>query len=181
MTDLKEDYYFGFVPRHEAGNPSIDWKVYHSILNVVLTYSALDARMARFLAEWDLFPSAFNLLTILARTDGEGMHLSKISELLAVSRANVTGLVDVLARKGLVRRVSSPADRRVRLAMLTAEGSQLIQEILPRYYQFNAGLCDSISDKDCETMVSVLGTMREAVELEMKQPAEVKTENSAVQ
>ncbi len=181
MTDLKEDYYFGFVPRHEAGNPSIDWKVYHSILNVVLTYSAVEARLARFLAEWDLFPSAFNLLTILARTDGEGMHLSKISELLAVSRANVTGLVDVLARKGLVRRVSSSADRRVRLAMLTPEGSQLIQDILPRYYQFNAGLCNSISDQDSETMVNVLSRIREAVENEMKTAESPETDNGALQ
>lgn len=169
MTDLKEEYYFNFVPNHEAANPSIDWKVYRSILNVVLTYSALDARMARFLAEWDLFPSAFNLLTILARTEGEGMHLSKISELLAVSRANVTGLVDVLARKGLVKRISTSADRRVRVAVLTQEGSQLIEEILPRYYQFNAGLCDGISDHDAETMARVLTTIRAAVESEQKQ------------
>src|SRR5690606_23983693 len=82
MADLKEDYYFQFVPeREKARGSNIDWKSYNSIISVVLTYSALEARLARFLARWDLFPSAFNLLAILARTDGEGMHLSRISEL----------------------------------------------------------------------------------------------------
>lgn len=162
MTDPREDYYFNYVPKFEGDNSHVDWKVYNCFLNVVLTYSAIDARVSKFLTEWDLFPSAFNLLTILSRTGGEGMHLSKISELLAVSRANVTGLVDVLARKGLVNRVSSAADRRVRLATLTEKGSELIQEILPRYYQFNKGLCNELSDEEAQMMMEKLTTLRHA-------------------
>ena len=161
MGDLKEDYYFKFVPERErADTKGIDWKSYNTMLHVILTYSALEARMSRFLSQWDLFPSAFNLLVILARTSGEGMHLSRISELLAVSRANVTGLVDVLARKNLVRRVPSPTDRRVRLAVLTPKGDKLMKEILPLYYQFNNGLCDNISEADAKAMMTGLATLR---------------------
>lgn len=166
MSDYKEDYYFGFVPEREKDNENIDWKAYHSTLNVVLTYSAIESRMARFLSAWDLFPSAFNLMVILARTDGQGMHLSRISELLAVSRANVTGLVDVLARKGLVQRVPSPTDRRVRLALLTDEGEKLITEILPQYYQFNSGLCKDLSQDEYTALISSLKSIREAIERE---------------
>jgi len=165
MADLKQDYYFEFVPQRErARGASIDWKSYNALLSVVLTYSATEARLSRFLAKWDLFPSAFNLLAILARTDGEGMHLSRISELLAVSRANVTGLVDVLARKDLVHRVASETDRRVRLAQLTPAGAQLIQEILPEYYAFNRSLFESIPDSDMETVTDVLRKMRNLME-----------------
>lgn len=163
MTDPKEDYYFNEVPQLEAANPHINWTVYRTLLNVVLTYSALDSRLARFLSRWDLFPSAFNLLTILSRAGEEGIHLSRISELLAVSRANVTGLVDVLARKGLVTRVSNPADRRVRLAQLTEKGRLLIQEILPQYYQFNAGLCSDIPEADTESLHKTLTHLRDKI------------------
>jgi MarR family 2-MHQ and catechol resistance regulon transcriptional repressor len=166
MSDFKEEYYFGYVPEREKDNEYIDWKAYRSILNVVLTYSAMESRMAKFLSKWDLFPSAFNLMVILARTDGHGMHLSRISELLAVSRANVTGLVDVLARKDLVERVSSPSDRRVRLALLTNKGSKLINEILPQYYQFNSGLCKDISEEDFETLIKTLTHIRKAIHRE---------------
>ncbi len=166
MTDFKDDYYFGYVPEREKDNKYIDWKAYHTILNVVLTYSALEGRMSRFLSKWDLFPSAFNLMVILYRTDGQGMHLSRISELLAVSRANVTGLVDVLARKELVQRVASPTDRRVRLALLTPKGHQLIGEILPQYYQYNSGLSKDLSDPDYQTMIQTLTQIRKTIERE---------------
>jgi DNA-binding MarR family transcriptional regulator len=161
MADLKEDYYFKCVPeREQAAGSNIDWKAYNAIISIVLSYSTVEARLSKFLARWDLFPSAFNLLSILFRTNGQGMHLSRISELLAVSRANVTGLVDVLARKKLVQRVASEKDRRVRLARLTPEGLRLIQEILPAYYEFNRGLCDSVSDADMETLSRVLSQLR---------------------
>lgn len=164
MADLKEDYYFKVVPEHERAKGSeIDWKAYNAQISVVLTYSALEARLSRFLAQWDLFPSAFNLLTILARTGGEGMHLSRISELLAVSRANVTGLVDVLTRKNLVQRVPSDTDRRVRVARLTGAGSKLIQEILGEYYQFNRGLCGDLTEQEIEDLIRGLGQLRASI------------------
>ena len=163
MTDPRDEYYFKHVPEIEVDNPTIDWKVYNSILNVVITFSTIDAKISRFLTEWDLFPSAFNLLAILHRTNGEGMHLSRISELLAVSRANVTGLVDVLARKDLVSRISSPADRRVRLATLTPKGAELINDILPRYYEFNKVLCSDFSDDDARTMIEKLTQLRQSI------------------
>lgn len=164
MVDLKEEYYFGFVPDHERNNQIIDWKAYNSILNVVLTYSALETRIAHFLSKWDLFPSAFNLLVILARTSGKGMHLSRISELLAVSRANVTGLVDVLARKGLVQRTQNPTDRRVRMAVLTSKGNDLVEVILPLYYQFNSGLCADINTEEYEVMIKALTQFRAGIQ-----------------
>ncbi len=163
MADIKEEYYFGFVPDYERDSQIIDWKVYNTVLNVVLTYSAVETRMANFLSKWDLFPSAFNLMVILARTDGQGMHLSRISDLLAVSRANVTGLVDVLARKGFVERSQSPTDRRVRLAVLTTKGSELIQTIMPQYYKFNAELGTDIDDDEYSVMVKGLSKLRHTI------------------
>lgn len=164
MRDPKEEYYFETVPKLEANNPTIDWDVYNTLLNIVLTYSALEARVARFLAKWDLFPSAFNLLAILSREQTQGIHLSRISELLAVSRANVTGLVDVLTRKGLVNRVASASDRRIRLATLTDQGRALIQEILPQYYSFNAKLCADLPPADLQNMLNTLTRFRATIE-----------------
>lgn len=163
MTDLKEDYYFQFVPQYEKSSDYIDWKAYHSLMNVVVTFSAIDGKVTRFLTQWDLFPSAFNLLVILVRTDGEGMHLSKISELLAVSRANITGLVDVLARKGLVKRIASKTDRRVRLAILTDKGEALTREIMPQYYRYYADMCKDVSPEEYDKLISSLTKIRKHV------------------
>lgn len=164
MDDLKEEYYFNYIPQWEKDRGiEVDWKTHNCVMSIVLTFSCLDANVSRFLARWDLFPSAFNLLAILVRFGGEGVHLSRISELLAVSRANVTGLVDVLARKNLVERVASTKDRRVRLARLTPDGQRLIDEILPQYYELNRGMCDDLTEEEGELLVKMLRRIRSRV------------------
>lgn len=164
MDDLKEDYYFNYIPQWEKEKGiEVDWKTHNCVMSVVLTFSCLDANVSRFLARWELFPSAFNLLAILVRFGGEGVHLSRISELLAVSRANVTGLVDVLARKNLVERVASTKDRRVRLARLTPDGRRLIDEILPEYYELNRGMCDDLTVEEGELLVKMLRQIRSRI------------------
>jgi len=156
----REDYYFRFIPDFEKNNSYFDLKTYGVLFSTILTYSAMETRTSQFLARWDLFPSAFNLLAILYRTSNCGMPLSKLSNLLAVSRANVTGLVDCLESRKLVERTSDPNDRRVRLAVLTSEGSELIQEIMPLYYARQKGLADCLTDQEQECMVHALTKFR---------------------
>jgi MarR family transcriptional regulator, 2-MHQ and catechol-resistance regulon repressor len=47
----------------------------------------------------------------------------------------VTGLIDRLEVRGLVRRRETPRDRRAYRVVLTAAGAKTIQHILPHYYQ----------------------------------------------
>lgn len=160
MTDIKEDYYFSFLPEFEKNNKHIDWAAYHATMNIALTFTVLENQIARFLAQWDLFPSAYNLLNILYRTEGKGLPLSRISELLAVSRANVTGLVDVLSNKGLVDRTLSKQDRRIRIACLTARGVRLVNEITPEYYRMLSGICACLTEDQQNQLFNSLTMLR---------------------
>ena len=63
------------------------------------------------------------------REAGYPMHV--IGELLLASRANITGLVDSLEKKGLVRRQEDPDDRRSKLVRITPQGDRLLKKILP--------------------------------------------------
>jgi MarR family 2-MHQ and catechol resistance regulon transcriptional repressor len=73
-------------------------------------------------------------MLILSRSDEEGCPMHELGELLLVSRANVTGLVDCLEQRGLVERAVHAGDRRVRLVRLTAKGGALLEGVLPRHY-----------------------------------------------
>lgn len=179
MTDIREDYYFTFLPEFEKDNKHVDWSAYHATMNIVLTFSALDSQISRFLLRWDLFPSAYNLLAILHRTDGKGMSLSRISELLAVSRANVTGLIDVLSNKGLVMRTSGKVDRRVRIALLTKKGDRLVNEITPQYYEMLKGITGCISSKQQSELFSTLTRLRHEI-CEKQQQGKTSIETVAV-
>jgi MarR family 2-MHQ and catechol resistance regulon transcriptional repressor len=59
------------------------------------------------------------------------MKMCEIGSKLLMSGANVTGVVDRLEKKGLVRRVMDAEDRRLFLIHLTEDGSRLIAKIFP--------------------------------------------------
>ena len=50
-------------------------------------------------------------------------------------RSNVTGLVDRLEARGLVKRGEHATDRRAHLVRLTPAGRKLIESILPLYHR----------------------------------------------
>ena len=77
----------------------------------------------------------FNVLMILSRGSEKKFKQHDISELLLVSRANVTGLVKTLVRKRLVKREADPKDRRAWLVKITEKGKDLLEAYLPRHYE----------------------------------------------
>ena len=57
------------------------------------------------------------------------MLMRKMSEALLVTPANVTGIVDRLEQKGLIRRTASQGDRRVTIVELTPKGRALQERV----------------------------------------------------
>jgi len=77
----------------------------------------------RFLSDYGLTPSQFEILTILSEEGA--IPLNRVSERLCCACSNVTGIVDHLERDGLVKRQRSQEDRRVILLGLTEKGQKL--------------------------------------------------------
>ncbi|MBX6766843.1 MAG: MarR family transcriptional regulator [Actinomadura rubrobrunea] len=92
-------------------------------LRAALTSTWLHARATQ-LAEIDLERPALQILTILA-TEGEPMRVGAIAAKMRVEGPHVTRQVTNLERRGLVRRVVDPSDRRARLVELTPAGREV--------------------------------------------------------
>jgi DNA-binding MarR family transcriptional regulator len=90
-----------------------------------LLRKSFDADLARA----DLTAPQVSLLSALAAEDGQG--LSGLSERLHLSHSTVSGIVDRLARKGLVERRVDPVDRRVSRVFLTGPVSAYTRQTLP--------------------------------------------------
>src|SRR5690348_2450936 len=69
----------------------------------------------------DLRPASFGALRAL----DEPRTMSEVAAILNCDNSNVTGIVDGLEERGLATRQPAPADRRVKLIALTAEGRRL--------------------------------------------------------
>ena len=81
-------------------------------------------------AEFDLSPVQCHVLRLIE--PGQPLPMGRIAETLACDASNVTGLVDRLEARGLVRRQLSEEDRRVKALDLTPTGARLRAVVLER-------------------------------------------------
>lgn len=63
---------------------------------------------------------------------GRPLPMRRLAETLSCDASNVTGLVDRLEERGLVERLPSPNDRRVKVLRLTSAGENLRTVLLRR-------------------------------------------------
>ncbi|MGW0883095.1 MarR family winged helix-turn-helix transcriptional regulator [Streptomyces sp. NPDC002671] len=73
----------------------------------------------------------FDVLVRLSRSPGRRLRLSDLAAQTSLSTSGVTRVVDRLQRRGEVRREARLDDRRSTYAVLTAEGADLLERILP--------------------------------------------------
>ena len=81
-------------------------------------------------AEFDLSPIQCHVLHLLE--PGRPLPMSRLADTLSCDASNVTGLVDRLESRGLVRRQPSSHDRRVKVLQLTPTGARLRAQLLRR-------------------------------------------------
>lgn len=90
----------------------------------------------------------FRTLMMLYANAEQGVHPSQLSEASSESRANITRICDELQRKGLLRRRPSTQDRRCVVLEITAEGEQLIENLLPRVWKRLDGFSNALNQKE---------------------------------
>jgi DNA-binding MarR family transcriptional regulator len=85
-------------------------------------------RMLDIQAEYGLKPPQFFALQAL----DSPVPMSSVAHVLRCDRSAVTWITDRLEERGYVERLADPADRRVKLLALTAEGKRVRDEIRAR-------------------------------------------------
>lgn len=106
-----------------------------SLIDVITsTYRTLRHESEGLMSTAGLTRAQFHALRCAAE---EGpLPMKEISERMFVTRADVTGLIDKLESKGLVRRVAHHRDRRATLVELTPKGKEVQERISSKYKAF---------------------------------------------
>lgn len=163
LGDRREAFYDSLVAA-EFGPPlSREAIAIRIALDLTFTCDIFHQITACHLASFGLSRSTFNILILLHHGPEEGMQLHELGELLLVSRANVTGLIDHLEHKKLVVRIVDMADRRARFAKITATGSKLVNEISPLHNETVRVLLDDVSTEDKEVLIRLLKKVRNSL------------------
>jgi DNA-binding MarR family transcriptional regulator len=81
-------------------------------------------------SEFELSPAQCHILHLIE--PGGPMPMGRLAEALACHASNVTGLIDRLESRGLIRRRPSAEDRRVKVLELTPAGVRLRSTVVER-------------------------------------------------
>ncbi|MDX2297412.1 MULTISPECIES: MarR family winged helix-turn-helix transcriptional regulator [Streptomyces] len=103
-------------------------------------------------ASENLTASQGKALTVLRRGPAA---MRALAETMTCDASNITGIIDRLEKRGLVRREAGTSDRRVKNVILTPEGERVADAIRARMRTTRAGL-DSLDTEDRDRLRTLL-------------------------
>jgi DNA-binding MarR family transcriptional regulator len=146
-------------PDHARRHPGADKLATECVVNLLRSESLVARELDRIFRPYGLTSPSYNVLVILA---GAGSPLPPyvIGERLLVTRGTVTGLLDSLERRGLVRRTPHPEDRRMLLVELTEAARPLMRTVARKLLPAQAEMMAALSTREKETLVRLLGKVQ---------------------
>ena len=106
-------------------------KVLRPLVEAYLAFWRTDSRHVRSLR---LTPSQFDVIATLG--DTEGLPCAELSTATLVTKGPLTGVLDRLEGKGLIKRIPVAADRRSTRIRLTEKGDRLFRKTFAAHIAF---------------------------------------------
>lgn len=133
-------------------------KVLRPLVEAYLAFWRVDSRHIRTLR---LTPSQFDVIVTLG--DTTGLTCSQLSSQTLVTKGTLTGVLDRLAKKGLIRRESVAGDKRRTKIRLTEKGHALFQRVFAAHIAFIRPFFErALSPQEIETIRSLLLRIRDS-------------------
>ena len=104
----------------------------------------------------------YRLLADLEDNGGEELP-SQLAEHLGVTRATVTGLIDILERDGLVSRRPSPDDGRQKSVVLTEEGRNKLRDMAPEHFARLEAMVGLLSIEERDLFLDLLDRVTQSI------------------
>lgn len=123
-------------------------------------YQAFEFYSSAHIRSLGLTPPQFDIVATLGNTTG--MTPKELGEKTLITKGTLTGVIDRLADKGLVRRVASPSDGRSQIIQLTGTGEKLFVRIFPAHLVYMQRAFDTLPPEDLAGITASLRRLREA-------------------
>lgn len=126
---------------------------------LVRAYQAFSSYDARGYEGTGLTVPQADVLFTLGNT--EGLSFKQIGELTLITKGTLTGIIDRMEQKGLVKRKVSAEDRRITLVRLTRRGERLFEELFPKQIAYIKQCFDKLSKAELKEIKKSLSKLRE--------------------
>ena len=122
------------------------------------TYQAFEVYSSAHVRSLGLTPAQFDIVATLGNTPG--MTTRELGEKTLITKGTLTGVVDRLVDKKLVRRVALPSDGRCQVVQLTTQGEKLFARIFPAHLAHMERAFAQLSQKELNGMTESLRRLR---------------------
>ncbi len=92
------------------------------------------------------------------------IYQKDIEKYFLVGRSTVTNSIQLMEKKGLVRREFVECDARLKKVLLTEKGIQSHETIENMIAEMNSGILDGIDEQDAQVFLKVIRRIRENIE-----------------
>lgn len=123
-------------------------------------YQAFEFYSSAHIRSLGLTPPQFDIVATLGNTPG--MTPKELGEKTLITKGTLTGVVDRLADKGLVRRVASPSDGRSQIIRLTRAGEKLFARVFPAHMAYMQRAFAALSQAEIAEIAAGMRRLREA-------------------
>lgn len=133
---------------------------FRSVRELAKCYQAFEGYSAAHIRSMGLTPAQFDVIATLGNTPG--MPTRELGEKTLITKGTLTGVVDRLESKRLVRRIASPSDGRSQIVQLTKKGEALFEKVFPAHARYMAQAFNDFTEADYIKTEAVLSKLRRA-------------------
>ena len=123
-------------------------------------YQAFEVYSSAHVRSLSLTPAQFDIVATLGNTPG--MSPKELGGKTLITKGTLTGVIDRLVEKKIVRRVASLNDRRCQTIRLTSQGKKLFTRIFPLHLAHMERVFAGFSSADLDGMTDSLRLLRTA-------------------
>lgn len=133
------------------------------VAGVIQLANLLNRRMAPVFEKARITPQQWAVLVAIAAGDAP-TTLAAVARRLAVSKQNMTGMIDRLQQLGVVERTDDPNDLRSARVELTRRGRALLEKLTPAYEEWRATLGSELSQRELRALADSVNRLIEQLE-----------------
>ena len=130
-----------------------------AMLNIMFSYGWIIERIRDFLASEDITHQQYNILRILRGSHPKPLSTLQIRERMLDKMSDTSRIVDRLIVKGLVKKGTCAADKRLVDVTITEKGQKLLKKLDGHANHIEA-IMGNLSEKDAEMLSSLLDKLR---------------------
>jgi DNA-binding MarR family transcriptional regulator len=135
---------------------------------LVRCYQAFETYSAVHIRQVGLTPSQFDIIATLGNT--RGMTSKELGEKTLITKGTLTGVVDRLIAKNLVRRTPCEHDGRSQIVQLTEKGDAVFDAVFPAHLAYMSKVFADFATEDCARIQAALRDLRIALDRSGKSP-----------